>query len=225
MGSLTNKVVFITGGGSGLGKAAALAAAKEGAKVAVMGRQPQKLQETVEAIQASGGQAIAVRGDVSQLSDIKQAVAEVAAAYGTVHVLVNNAAVFIANSLADTSLPDWQHQMQVNVTGPLLLTQALLPQMREQREGIIINVTSSMADNGSGGYAAYGASKAALESITRTLAEEEEEYGIRAHLFNPGQIRTAMHATGKEPEQVVSQLIELAIWHKQQPNGQHIQVS
>lgn len=209
-GSLEGKAALISGAGTGLGRATAVAFAREGAKVALIGRRAGKLEETAAEVRAAGGQALVLPADVSDEEQVNRAVAAALAMFGKIDVLVNNAAIFEPNAAADTTLADWTRQLAVNLTGPLLLAKAVLPSMRTKHYGRIVNITSSMAWNGAGGYAAYGASKAGLESLTRTLADEEQNNGILVNAFNPGTVRSEMHATGKDPAQVAPQLVRLA---------------
>ncbi|MOA21719.1 3-oxoacyl-[acyl-carrier-protein] reductase FabG [compost metagenome] len=123
---------------------------------------------------------------------------------------MNNAAVFEPGTVLELTSDEWQNQIAINLTGPFLLSKAVLPAMRQAKYGRIINITSGLARNGSGGFAAYSAAKAGLESLTRTLADEEHEHGILVNLYNPGTLRTGMHATGKDPAVVTPDLIRLA---------------
>jgi 3-oxoacyl-[acyl-carrier protein] reductase len=210
MGNLAGKVVLISGGGTGLGRAAAVTFAKAGAKVVVFGRRSEKLAAVVAEVHALGGEILSVVADVSKEADVKQVVAETVRAYGRIDLVFNNAAVFEANTVADTTLADWNMQLAINLTGPFLLTRETLPVMRKQNGGKFVNVTTSLVDNGAGGYAAYSASKAGLETLTRTVAEEEAKHHISAVLFNPGTIHTEMHATGRDPLELAEQLLALA---------------
>ncbi|EXX87927.1 hypothetical protein BG53_02745 [Paenibacillus darwinianus] len=218
-GSLEGKAALISGSGTGLGRATAVAFAREGAKVALIGRRAGKLEETAAVVRAAGGQALVLPADVSSEEQVKRAVAATLAMFGKIDVLINNAAVFEPNAAADTPLADWSRQLAVNLTGPLLLAQAVLPSMRAMHYGQIINITSSLASNGAGGYAAYAASKAGLESLTRTLADEEQNNGILVNAFNPGTVRSEMHATGKDPAQVAPHLVRLASLPAGSPTG------
>ncbi|WP_199615596.1 SDR family NAD(P)-dependent oxidoreductase [Paenibacillus alkalitolerans] len=204
------KTVLVTGGGSGLGRAIAISFLRDGAKVAICGRALEPLQETIALAGADvAGNALAVEADVSSPQQVRRFVDESMNRFRRVDVMINNAAVFEAASLLQTDLDAWNEQLAVNATGPLLMMQSVIPIMRAQRGGTIVNVTSSMAANGSGGFAAYGASKAALESLSRTAADEESEHGIKVALFNPGAISTGMHATGEDPATVIPKLLAL----------------
>jgi 3-oxoacyl-[acyl-carrier protein] reductase len=211
-GILHGRVAVITGAGTGLGRAAALDFAKEGAHVALIGRRSGKLEETAAAIRQAGGtgRVLAVQGDVSSEQDVQHATGWIATELGAIDILVNNAAAFEPGSVLELDVQEWSRQIATNLTGPFLLTRAVLPIMRRARYGRIINITSGLASNGAGGYAAYSASKAGLESLTRTTAEEEQHYGILVNAFNPGTIRTEMHATGQDPRAVTPELIRLA---------------
>jgi 3-oxoacyl-[acyl-carrier protein] reductase len=206
MDGWAGKTVLVTGGGSGLGQALVVALVKEGAQVAYCGRRADRLQETYVSSEGSGI-ALPIVADVSEPKEVARFVEEALARFGRIDVLINNAAIFEAASFMETEISSWNEQFAVNVTAPFLLMQKVVPLMRNQGGGIIVNVTSGMAANGAGGYAAYGASKAALETLSRTVEDEEEEHGIRVELYNPGTIRSGMHATGEDPFKVVPELL------------------
>ncbi|QHW33341.1 SDR family oxidoreductase [Paenibacillus rhizovicinus] len=225
-GKLQGRVAVITGAGTGLGQATALAFAAEGAHVALIGRRPGKLEETAAAIRAAGeaGRVLVVQADVSSEQDVQHAVGWIAAELGAVDILVNNAALLEPGSVLELEAAEWTRQLATNLTGPFLMTRAVLPFMRRARYGRIINITSGLASNGAGGYAAYSASKAGLESLTRTTADEEHNYGILANAFNPGTIRTEMHATGKDPQGVTPELVRLASLPRHSETGSIIAI-
>lgn len=220
MSLLNGRIAIVSGAGSGLGRAASLSFAKEGAQVALLGRRQSKLEETSQLIkQQTGRDTLVLPTDVTQEEQIQDAVQQVLAAWGSVHVLLNNAAVYEPGSVLELSSEEWHSQVATNLTGPFLLTKAVLPVMRKARYGRIINITSGLSWNGAGGYAAYSAAKAGLESLTRTLADEEHEHGILVNLYNPGTLRTEMHATGKDPVVVTPDLIRLASLPPGGPTG------
>lgn len=209
-GLLTGKTAIVTGAGTGLGRATALALAAEGAQVVICGRRAGKIEAVAAEITAAGGTALAVQADVSQEEDTLRVVRLSLEQFGRVDVLINNAAVFEPGTLSDITLKAWNEQLAVNLTGPFLMTRAVVPSMRKQKYGRIVNITSGMAESGAGGYIAYSASKAGLESLTRTTAEEESDHHILVNLYNPGTIKSEMHATGKDPVAVVAELVALA---------------
>jgi 3-oxoacyl-[acyl-carrier protein] reductase len=222
MGILQDRVAIITGSGSGLGKETAIAFAQEGAHVIVSGRTQQTIDETVQLIRSNGGSAIAVRTDVGNEADVINVVRTALHHYGKIDILINNAAVVDYDFVADTSLEAWEAQLRTNLTGPFLMIREVLAAMRKQQYGRIINITSALSSNGAGGYAAYSASKAGLESLTRTTAEEENRHHILVNILDPGMVRSGMHATGKDPSSVTPDIIRLASLPNMGTTGQLI---
>lgn len=210
MMGLENRVVLITGAGTGLGRAAALSFAEAGAKVVLCGRRSHRIEETASAVSRSGSAVAAIQADVSSPVDVERLIRNTVALFGRIDVVVNNAAVFEAGEVADTTYEGWERQISVNLNGVFLVIRSCLPVMRSQRYGRIINITSSMAPNGAGGFAAYAASKAGVESLTRAVAEDESNNGILCNLFNPGTFKSEMFATGKDPRLVTGELLRLA---------------
>jgi NAD(P)-dependent dehydrogenase (short-subunit alcohol dehydrogenase family) len=158
-----------------------------------MSRSADDLTEVAQQINDSGGQALAVPGDVSRPADCQRAVAKSVKEFGNLDVLVNNAGILAPiASIGDGDPGEWQRNWDINVLGPLALTQAALPHLR-QRSGRVINVSSGAAVSAIPGWAAFCASKAAVEHLTRVLAEEEPR--ITAIAFRPGMVDTAMQAT------------------------------
>lgn len=220
MSLLNGRIAVISGAGSGLGRATSLSFAKEGAEVALLGRRENKLQETAALIkQTTGREALIIPTDITQEDQIQSAVQQIVDQWGSIHVLLNNAAVLESGSVLELTSEEWHLQVATNLTGPFLLTKAVLPAMRKSKYGRIINITTGLSWNGAGGYAAYSAAKAGLESLTRTLADEEHEHGILVNLYNPGTLRTEMHATGKDPAIVTPDLIRLASLPQGGPTG------
>ncbi|MGW2812334.1 SDR family NAD(P)-dependent oxidoreductase [Streptomyces sp. NPDC001415] len=198
-----HKTVLVTGAGSGLGRAVALAFAAEGARVAVAGRTAATLDETVALIAEAGGTAAAFTADVSDSPAVHGLVADVVERFGSLDVAVNNAGVFRGGApVAELSESDWQTLISVNVTGVLYALQAEIAYMRTQESGgAIVNVASNLgAHSRRPGLAAYAASKAAVSALTRGAALDHIQDGIRINAVSPGPLDTAMSLRPGETE-------------------------
>lgn len=185
---------IVTGGSRGIGRAIAEALAKAGFKVAIGYRERRAEADALAArIHAAGGHAIAVRNDVTRREDANALIKATIDAFGGVDVLVNNAGIALPNvSIADTDAAQWERVLAVNLSAPFNLIRAVLPHMREQRRGHIINISSNATARLPAGLGAYTVSKAGLEALTRILAKEEGPNGIRVNAVAPGPIRTEM---------------------------------
>jgi NADP-dependent 3-hydroxy acid dehydrogenase YdfG len=192
MSSLAGKVAIVTGAGSGIGQAAAAALARAGANVTVVARSAEALARTVAEIEATGQQALAQPLDVSDWEAVEAAVAATVARFGRVDILVNNAGTNTPRrTLLEASLEDWRRVVDVNLTGAYLCVRAVLPVMREQGEGTIINIASVAGKTATLlGGAAYSASKAAVLSLTQTINSEYRRHNIRATAISPGEVAT-----------------------------------
>jgi 3-oxoacyl-[acyl-carrier protein] reductase len=190
-GRLQDKVALITGAGSGIGRASAERFAAEGAQVVVVDLKG--AEETVAAIEAAGGEALALRTDVAD-EDAVAAMAEVALErFGKVDVLMNNAGI-LEDFLpaADTPTSVWDRVLGVNLFAQFYTARALLPQMVERGDGAIINIASTAGLNGGNGGAAYTTSKHAIIGFTRQLCFDYARQGIRANVICPGAVETGM---------------------------------
>lgn len=223
MSGLQDQVVLITGAGTGLGKELALQLAKEGAKLVVCGRRPAKLAELEEELADYAGQIVAIQADVSHEDEVKTLVHEAVSRFGRIDVLINTAAVFANSSVAESSLEEWNYQINNNLTGTFLMSREVIPQMRKQKEGKILNFTSGIAKTGADGFGGYSASKAAIEALTYSIDEEERRNGIYAYVINPGSMKTNMQATGVDPARVATQLVNF-IQSRVEPTGKVLQL-
>ena len=158
MTRLSGKVALITGGGTGMGRAIALAFSREGAAVAVAARRVDKLKEVVREIEKQGGQALAVTCDVSQSNDAKRAVKATVERFGRLDVLVNNAGTFHVSTVESIPEEEWDRVILVNLKGPFLMSRAALPEIRKTGGGSIINIGSILGLIGLKGRAAYASS-------------------------------------------------------------------
>ncbi len=189
-----DRVALITGGGTGIGAATARALAGQGYKVAVAGRRAEKLSETVRSIAEPGGTAGAFEADVADLRAANQLVEAVAARFGRLDVLVNNAALYGPSSGLETTVEAFQAHLATNTLGPFFLAQAAFPHLKNSDGGVVVNVLSTLAHRPVPGVAAYSASKAALLSLTQTLALEWATHSIRVVAVSPGVVDTPVHA-------------------------------
>lgn len=200
---LTGKVALITGASSGIGRATAEALAREGARVGVNYLKNQKgAEEAVEAIRKAGGEALAIRCDVTRQNEVHALVAEVRKQWGGIDILINNAGDLIARrTLVDMTEEYWDQIMDLNLKSAFLCTQAVWEGMAERKSGCIVNVTSIAGRNGGGlGAAAYAAAKGGLLTYTKGLAKELAPHGIRVNAVAPGVIATPYHERFSPPE-------------------------
>jgi 3-oxoacyl-[acyl-carrier protein] reductase len=159
MGKLDNQVAIVTGGGTGIGRGVAIALAGEGARVVVCGRRKEPLEETASAIRARGGEALAVQADVTDERDVNQTIQATLDAYGRIDLLVNNAGISGGDPIQRHDVKDWDQVMDINLRGSFLMARAVLPAMRMQRKGHIINISSESGLEYYPGDGSYGVSK------------------------------------------------------------------
>jgi len=200
---LEGQVALITGASSGIGRATAEAMAREGARVGVNYLKNQKGAEgAVEAIRKAGGEAVAMRADVTRQDEVDALVAAVRKQWGRIDILVNNAGDLLArHTLADMTEEYWDQIMDLNLKSVFLCTRAVWEEMAARRSGCIINVTSIAGRNGGGlGAAAYAAAKGGLLTYTKGLAKELAPHGIRVNGIAPGVIATPYHERYSPPE-------------------------
>ena len=184
---LQEKVAVVTGGGAGIGSAIAKAFADEGAKVVVADVDFEAAQRTASVISTSGGTALPTHTDVSDPASVQKMVAFVAAQYGTVHILMNNAAIQVNKKIEDTSLEEWTRQLAVNIGGVFLCSKYLLPYLRKS-QGVILNMSSVNGTFVEPMCAGYCATKAAILGFTKALAIDHGGEGMRVNAICPGYI-------------------------------------
>lgn len=204
---IKDRVALITGSGQGIGKAIALTFAQEGATIAVndISFNEGKAMETVEELRQLGVKAELFLADVSQEADVNTMVEKVIEQFGRVDILVNNAGINRDGLLHKGNLANWEAVMAVNLTGPFLCTKAVLPSMRGQGYGRIVNLSSLTARMGIFGTGYYATSKAGLIGLTKVTAAENATKGITCNALAPGYINTDM--MNKYPEDQLKALI------------------
>jgi NAD(P)-dependent dehydrogenase (short-subunit alcohol dehydrogenase family) len=223
---LAGKVAIITGGGSGIGKAIAMAFVREGARVVIAGRDVVKLERAMKEI---GPACIGVAADVSNAAYVQRLVNGVIENFHGVHILVNNAAVLLPGTAESISEKDFDQTFSINVRGLWLMSRAVLPHMRASGGGSIVNIASVLSQLGARNRVAYAASKGAVAAMTRAMALDHAAENIRVNCICPGIVETemvekfnsdeaarrqrvAMHPMGRfgQPEDIASAAVFLA---------------
>ena len=187
---IDGKVALVTGAAQGIGRSIARGLANAGASVACADLDESALLDLARELEAMGRPGLALRVDVADADAIARMVATVAGRYGHIDILVNNAAIRVHKRVLEHTLEDWERTLRVNCTGPLVASQAVASRMREQGGGAIINIVSQMAEVTHPCRVAYCASKAALVQMTRVMAVDWAEYGIRVNAVAPGPTKT-----------------------------------
>jgi NAD(P)-dependent dehydrogenase (short-subunit alcohol dehydrogenase family) len=188
--ALQGKTALITGGTSGIGRAVAERLARDGAEVIISGRDEARGRDVVKRVQAAGGTARFIAADLASFEDVRR----LAEATSDVDVLVNNAGVFPGGPTDQTTEEAFDVTFDVNVKAPFFLTAAIAPRMAAKGGGSIINISTMAATIGMNGLAAYGASKAAVESLTKAWTAEYAAQGVRVNTVAPGPTRTPASA-------------------------------
>lgn len=185
-----SQVAVVTGAASGIGRATALRLAREGYGLALLDVDAGGLDATVATVQDAGGEAQAFAVDVTSADDLDAVVGEIANALGAPTHLVNVAGVGVAATVLETTDEDWSRVININLTGPFLLTRAVLPLMLDNGYGVVVNVASTAALVGIPARAAYCASKAGVVGLTRAIAADHSAQGIRCVAICPGTVET-----------------------------------
>ena len=190
MTRLAGKVAIVTGGGTGIGRAIALALAREGAEVALVGRRKDKLEETANEIRSAAGVAIVCPADITKSAHTQTVVDQVEQQFGKLNVLVNNAGVLSVSTIETISEDDWDRVITANLKGPFLMSRAALPAMRRAGGGSIVNVGSVLGLVAVKDRAAYCASKGGVTLLTKAMALDHAQEHIRVNCICPSVVET-----------------------------------
>jgi len=220
--NLKDKIILITGAGSGLGKALAIAAGQVGAKVVCAGRRKDRIQQTADEVVKAGGMGAAVQMDVTDLQSVGKGLKE-AEKIGPIQILINNAGIITGlKAVQELPIEEWDRIMATNVRGPYLLMRAILPGMIQRGFGRIVNISAPIKHLPKA--SAYCASKCALDSLTKAISYELKGLDILVNAVEPPFLDTEMHKGGKKPEEVVRQILELAALEAGATSGRIIKI-
>lgn len=191
----TNRTALITGASSGIGKATALAFAKAGINLALVGRSPDKLAAVAESVADVGVTAKTYVVDLSQTDRVSTKIAAIAADFDNLDILVNNAGMAYTGTMGDMPLADWQRVIDLNLTSVFQCIHGILPYMRQRQSGIIVNISSIASKQVFPNWGAYSVSKFGLMALTQAIAGEERANGIRVSAICPGSVNTPLWDT------------------------------
>ncbi len=218
---MKDKVVLITGGGRGIGRAAVIRFLAEEAKVAFCARTKGELRSVSKEVELSGNELLPFQVDISSRREVFRMVNQVVSKWGKIDLLINNAGVLGPSSTIATYANEaWEEVIRINLNGTFFVTQAVVRTMIPRRSGTILSLSSSVGRKGRATWGAYAVSKFALEGMMQTLADEVTDFGLRVITLNPEATRTRMRATAytkedpntvKKPEKVAEALFYLAL--------------
>ncbi len=204
---LKDKVAIVTGASSGIGRQTCVRLAQEGARVAVVARRAERLDELVAEIRAAGGTAAPVVADITVPAECQKAVNETIAAFGGIDILVNAAGIINTGSIENTTLEDWDYMMNINTRAPFVMMQLCVPQLIE-RQGAVVNVASVNGIRAFPGVLAYCVSKAACVQLTFASSLELAPKGVRVNVVCPGVTVTELHRVGYMNEEQYAAFLE-----------------
>lgn len=207
MESLRDKNALITGAGKGIGRAIAVALAKEGVNVILLARTAADLQEVADEAENEGVKAVMVTADVSDLNSVAAAVEDAVGTLGPIDILINNAGTASFGKFLELDPVEWERILRVNLLGVYYTTRAVLPAMIERQTGDIINISSTAGQRGASGTSAYSASKFGLIGLSESLMQEVRKHNIRVTALTPSTVATdlaiELNLTDGNPERVM----------------------
>lgn len=192
MGKLDGKVAIITGASSGIGQATALSLAAEGAYVVLVARRSDRLETLAKKIVEDGGQALSIVADVTNETQVREMVSKVDAKWGHVDILINNAGIMLLGLIDGADTEDWRRMVNINVLGLMYATHAVLPLMKAQGEGHIVNLSSIAGRRADAGFGVYCATKFGVVAFSEALRQEVYKNNIRVTLIEPGIVATEL---------------------------------
>lgn len=198
--SLVGKVALVTGASSGIGEGAALALAKAGAIVAVSGRRKDRLDSVVARIEAAGGKALALPGDVAVEEQARKSVEDTVAAFGRIDILINSAGVNEAGGVETLPLEQWHRVIDINLMGTIYTSRTAFPLMKAQGAGDIVNISSTAGRRAGWHFASYSTSKFGVTGFTEALRQEGGSHGVRVAIVEPGATATEIAASISDPQ-------------------------
>ncbi|SFJ93301.1 NADP-dependent 3-hydroxy acid dehydrogenase YdfG [Paenibacillus sp. UNC496MF] len=211
---MNEKVAIITGASSGLGKATAIAFAKEGANIVMAARRPEKLNEAADYVKSLGANVLALQTDISKADQVVQMVNLTLETFGRVDLLINNAAIDYPSPITELTTDQWDQIIGVNLSGMFYASKAVFPTMMKQNSGYIINISSVAGKKGWPNATAYCATKFAMAGFTQALNGEGKPYNIRCSIVYPGGMDTEWHTNPNpkriDPEAVANFLVHMA---------------
>ncbi|MDI6050852.1 3-ketoacyl-ACP reductase [Flavobacterium sp. XS2P24] len=207
MTDLKNKNALITGAGKGIGKAIALALAKEGVNIILVARTQEEIDSVAAKVRSLRVKALAITADVADINSVNNAVEKALAEFGTIDILINNAGIAAFGKFLELEPTDWERIIQVNLMGTYYVTRAVLPNMIERQTGDIINISSTAGLSGNALTSAYSASKFAVLGLTESLMQEVRKHNIRVTALTPSTVATDMakelNLTDGNPDKVM----------------------
>jgi NAD(P)-dependent dehydrogenase (short-subunit alcohol dehydrogenase family) len=209
---IKGKVAIVTGAKQGMGKADAMLFAQNGAKVVVADISQEECQQVVEEIEKNGGEALAVKCDVTSGKEIEELVNKTVEKFGRVDILVNNAGICQFKPFLELTEEEWQRTLDINLKGYFLCAKACAKEMAKQKSGVIVNIASivmGQMGKGMAGLAHYSASKGGIAALTKTMAVELAQHNIRVNTIAPGAIDTPMAASAKSDQKVLEQTLAM----------------
>ena len=207
---LTGKVALVTGASSGIGEATAIALAAEGAAVAVVARREERLQKLVKRISDNGGKAYPIVADVTEEAQANEIIQKTKSELGRVDILVNNAGLMLLGMIEGANTDDWRRMINTNVLGLMYATHAVIPIMKGQNSGHIVNISAVSGRTAGAGFGVYNASKWGVVGFSEALRQEVLKYHVRVTIIEPGVVATelATHITDQTAKKTIEDWVK-----------------